>query len=457
MRAYRWLFITGAIAAVLLILAIAAGSVWLNSYLHSEAFRQEVQTRAGQSLGGPVQIEQIDFSIFRGVQLKGLATQLDANHSGGQGAVVAKIESVNCTYALGDLLFGRLKLTGLTLDKPNIVLTRQPAATLQPIPPSNGAETGEAASESTTPRFQFILEKAKVSDGGVSIRDASGAPLAELSGIGLSLDTGPYYDGREITGNVRIANVGLPSNLNLTDFSTPLAYGPHGSYLTAKPFAASAFGGRLAGSYDLRSGPDSSQAGTSSILELNGNGLDVAQLTHAANPNSSTTVTGSLDLQSKWQGVETGVIQGEGDAQLTGGQLKGVGMLQELSSLLKIKELNEPVLRKLETHFQVAGGVARFTGLQLDAVTFRMTGDGTVGQGGALDANMVLILPVDAMNRIPKEAASSFVQQPDGSGTIGFHVSGTLSQPQTDLPARLLLQNGKIQNVLKKALNHFFH
>lgn len=101
--------------------------------------------------------------------------------------------------------------------------------------------------------------------------------------------------------------------------------------------------------------------------------------------------------------------------------------------------------------------MTRFTGLQLDATVFQMTGDGTVGPNDALNANLVLILTSDSMKRLPKEAAGSFVAQPDGSGTIGFQVTGTTSNPVTDLPTRLLLQNTKVQNVINKALNKFFH
>jgi hypothetical protein len=93
----------------------------------------------------------------------------------------------------------------------------------------------------------------------------------------------------------------------------------------------------------------------------------------------------------------------------------------------------------------------------LDAGAFRMTGDGVIGPGDTIDANLVLILSHDAMGRLPREAASSFVQQSDGSGSIAFHLTGTTDHPRTDLAERLLLQNSKVQNVIGKALKNFFH
>jgi hypothetical protein len=194
-----------------------------------------------------------------------------------------------------------------------------------------------------------------------------------------------------------------------------------------------------------------------SVLDLNAKGFDVAQLTAATVSNSSAKLSGSLDLQSKWRGAETGVADGEGDAQLVNGKLEGVKILQELSRILKVKELDAPVINKAKTHFVVQNRQTKFIGLQLDSPIFQLTGDGTIDFNGGLDANLVLILKSDAMAKLPKELAASFVQQQDGTGSIAFHVTGTTANPQTDLAERLLMQNTQIKNVINKALNKFFH
>jgi hypothetical protein len=234
----------------------------------------------------------------------------------------------------------------------------------------------------------------------------------------------------------------------VTGFYAPFTY--HQNLLDAKPFEASAFGGNISGGYQIdSSGP--------SMLDLNAKGFDVAQLTAATISNSSAKLSGSLDLQSKWRGAETGDLNGEGDAQLANGKLEGVKILHDLSRILKIKELDAPVITKVQTHFLVQNRQTKFIGLQLDSPIFRITGDGTIDFNGVLDANLVLVLSRDAMAKLPKEAAASFVQQQDGAGSIAFHVTGTTANPQTDLAERLLLQNTQIQNVINKALNKFFH
>src|SRR5271154_6215832 len=118
MRAIRGVIIIGAIIAGLIVLAIAIATLWLNTYIHSDAFKLEVENRAAQSLGGPVQIQSIAFDVLRGVKLQGLVAQIDPSHSGGQGVLKLQAASVNCTYSWAELFSRRLQLTGIALDQP---------------------------------------------------------------------------------------------------------------------------------------------------------------------------------------------------------------------------------------------------------------------------------------------------------------------------------------------------
>ena len=447
MRAYRGLIITIAAVAGLVVLAIAVGALWLNSFIHSDAFKAEVQSRASQALGGPVTVESVDFDIFHGVKLQGFVTQIDPSHSGGQGALKLNIARVNCGYDWTDLLEGKLSMTGVTLEKPQVVLTKQatPPPPAQALP--GGLDSGATAGPGTAMPFRVALERAKVSDGSLSIRDAAGTSMVELQGINASADTGGYFAGKDVTGTLKIADM-QGSNLHITNFFTPFTY--HQNLLDAKPFEATAFNGTLAGGYHF----DGTSAST---LELNAKGLDVAQLTAATSSGSSARLSGSLDLQSKWLNAESGDPNGEGDAQLSNGKLEGVKMLHDLSGVLRVKELDEPIISSATTHFVVQNRQTKFIGLQINSSLFKMTGSGVIGFDGGLNADMVLILSSSAMGKMPREVSAFFVQQSDGSGSVAFHLSGTASNPKTDLITRLFLQNMQLQNTLKKELNKFFH
>jgi uncharacterized protein involved in outer membrane biogenesis len=452
MHSFRWPLIIIGILSVLAMFAAGPGSMWINSLVHSDAFRHEVESRAAQTLGGTVEIRQIDFSFWSGVQLSGLATKFESP----QGTVAAQMEDVNCSVSWFALLSRKLKLDGLTLVKPQIVLTQEPASRVPtptpPAVPSSSSSTTPSTGTGTNAPLNFVLESAKVSDGRLSIRDATGATKADLQGVQIGAKTGGLYTGQDVTGTIRIATVDLPQNLSLTDFSTPFSYRP--DYINVTPYEATAFGGHLTGDYKLDpSGP--------SLLDVNATGIDVAQVGRAANPNSSTTLTGALALQSKWQGVETGKLTGRGSAQITNGKIEGVPLLKDLSIALQVHELAEPVLRSVTTDFTVAAGTTRFTNLRIESDVFSMSGHGVIDPQGNLSADMVLTLHGSAMGGIPGVAASFFSRLPDGAGSIPFHIGGTVSSPKADLSTRLFLQGSQVQKTVNKSLNkvidHFFH
>jgi uncharacterized protein involved in outer membrane biogenesis len=453
MRSLRWWFITGGIAAILLAVGIALGSAWLNSFVHSDAFRQEVEKRAGQTLGGPVEIKQVDFSLLGGVKLLGLATKIDSSQIGNQGTLAAQVESVNCSYSWVALLSRRLELDGLTLDKPEIVLTQEPASAVPtPAPPpvpaseTTGAETHSSVTINSP--VQVVLDAAKINDGSLAIRDATGATKANLQGVQVAADTSGFYAGRDVTGTLRIADVELPQNLRLTDFSTPFTYRP--GTVKVNPFEAACFGGRLTGDYTLDpSGP--------SLLNVNGERIDVAQVGQAANPGSSSRLQGQLALQSKWHGAETGKLTGEGDAQVSGGRIEGISVLNDLATALQVQELHDPELKSVTVHFEVANGETHFSNLDIESTVFAMTGDGVINAQGGLNADMVLTLHADAMGGIPGAALGFFSKLPTGGGSIPFHLSGTVGDPKADLSSRLLLSGSKVQKAVNHLFNHLFH
>jgi len=448
MRSLRWILGGVAVVVVLVVLAIAVGAAWLNTYIHSDAFKAEVESRAARSLGGTVQIGKVDFDIFTGVKLQGLVTQVDAAH-GGQGALQAKVAAVNCTYAWTELLRRKLKLTGVTLDQPQIVLTKQATTPAPPQPPVGGPDSGAMEGPGAALPFQFILDRARINDGAVSVRNVNGAVMVELKGVDVDANTAGYTEGKDIAGTLKVSEIVVPPSMQITRFSTPFTYGDK-TGLTAKSFEATAYNGNIAGDFQP-------QGSAPSILNLNGKGFNVGQLTAATTSNSSAKLTGTLDFQSKWRGVESGDLNGEGDAQITDGKLEGVRFLQEVGQILKIKELSEPIIKKGTTHFVVQGRQTQLIGLQIESSIFNITGGGSISFDGPLNLELVLILHREAMSKLPKELAASFVAAQDGTGSVGFHVGGTTANPQTDLPQRLLLQNKQIENVINKAINKLFH
>jgi len=439
----RWIWIPLVLLALVIMFLAGPATEWINSLVHTDAFRHEIESRASAAAGGQIEIQDIEFNLWRGVQLRGLVTKLATP----QGTVAAKVESVNCSYSLFALLRRRLQLDRITLEKPQVELTQEPASNV-PTPSAGGKTVTHArASSSGAPPLQVVLESEKISDGRLTIADASGAMKADLQGIQATADTGGFYDGGDVSGQMSIALIALPKNLAITDFSTP--FKGHVGAMEADPFEAKAFGGTITGHYHLD--PD----GSPSTLDVTASDLDVAQIGRTANPDSSTTLSGSLTLQSTWRGVETGTLTGEGDAEITHGQLHGVAMLNHLGSLLHIRGLSDPALKIVTTHFDVAGGTTHFSHLRIDSDAFDLAGDGTITPDGHLDADLVLTLHGGAMGGVPGAAASLLSSVPGGK-SIPFHLSGNIANPQTNLSPDLLNPAPQVQKV-EHALDKVSH
>jgi hypothetical protein len=441
----RWVLIPLIIIGALLMLAMGPGAIWLDSFVHSDAFRHEVESKIGQTAGGTVEIKQIDAGLFIGVRLRGFATKVNTE----QGTVAAQVESVNCSYSLLALLERQLQFNRVTLVDPDVVLTQQPPSSVAtPTAPGTTEPRSAAAGGGKTPLFSVVLDSAHVSGGHLAIRDTTGATKADLQGVDGSADTAGYYDGRDVTGKLSIATIALPQNLKLTDFSTPFTF--RTGAISADPYEASAFGGKLTGDYKLDpSGP--------SLLDVNGTGLDVTQIGKAASPGSASSLSGSLALQSKWHGVETGKLTGEGDAQITGGKLSGVSVLHDLATILQIGALSDPDLKNVSVHFVVANGSTHFSDLRIESEVFDMTGNGVIDPQGRIDANMALTLHSGAMGALPGAAVSLFSKLPGGGGSIPFHISGTLSSLHTNLSSNIFSPAAKAEKSVSKELNHLFH
>ena len=445
MPSLRWILSAGGALGVLVVLGLCVGLAWLNSFIHSDAFRHEVETRAGKTLGATVEITQINLNLWGGVKLSGVAAKLNST----QGTIVSQIESIDCYCSILGLLERRLQLKSVTLVNPQIVLTQEPPSRV-PIPaapPVASTSSAEQAQSGKTSSIQVVLESAKLENGSLAIRDASGATKANLQGIQVNAKTGGFFTEKGIAGKLRITQVSLPENLSLNDFSAPFSY--KGGNISANPLAGSSYSGKLSGDYKLdASGP--------SLLEVNLSRLDLAQMAQAANPASANHLSGSLDLQSKWHGVETGKLTGEGDAQITSGRLTGVGILHDLAFALRIRGLSDPNLRSVTVHFEVENGTTRFNDLRIESDDFEMTGDGVIDAQGRLNANMVLTLHGAAMGGIPGAAAALFSRLPGGGGSIPIHMGGTVANPHADLTSQLLLQAPLgVEKSLRRTMGHF--
>jgi hypothetical protein len=444
----RRILLTGlGIVILLLVAGLAIGGLWIKSLIHSDAFRHELETRAGDQLHGTVEIQQIDWNSWNAFTLDGLATKFVTE----QGTIVTQVESVRCDYSLTALLKQRVYLHGLTITKPHITLTQEPPPSVTTPPPPapvkpDTATPAEAQSGNTAP-IHFMMEVAKVIDGEITIKDTNGADKADLQGVQVTTDAGGYFIGKDATGNLSIATIALPQNISFTDFSTPFTF-RDGAY-SASGIKGNAFSGQFTGAYKL-------EPGAASLLAINATNIDMAQVGQAAKPGAPTRLSGTLALQSTWNAVETGKLTGQGAAQIVNAKLMGDPLINELADAFRVPEMHDPDLSSIVVLFQVANGSTHFNNLKILSASFEMSGSGDIDPQGNLAADMLLTLHADAYAKIPPIAKTAFTQLPDGGGSIPFTLSGTTDHPQADSLTKAFISGSKVQQAIKNTLDKLF-
>ncbi len=132
------------IVVIFLVVLVVAAFVYVN---RAGFIRRHVFPRIEEKIGDPVDAEDISFSLFKGVELRGLTVGADGKEwvSGG---------TVRIHYKLGPLLAGRLHLTQVYVDQLKITLTDAKIAELRAQLGSNPkapATTAKAAKTDTAP------------------------------------------------------------------------------------------------------------------------------------------------------------------------------------------------------------------------------------------------------------------------------------------------------------------
>ena len=116
MKAVKILLILGLVLALLL----GGGILYLNHYLQTPEFKKFVVGAAHDALGSAVTLEDINISLFSGMQIKGVTV---ANPEGFPGPLLTAHQFV-LRYRLLPLLQKRVEIAELALHQPTVTLMR---------------------------------------------------------------------------------------------------------------------------------------------------------------------------------------------------------------------------------------------------------------------------------------------------------------------------------------------
>jgi type II secretion system protein N len=146
-------------------------------------------------------------------------------------------------------------------------------------------------------------------------------------------------------------------------------------------------------------------------------------------------------------------LEGKGNFSLAGGALEPAPFIRQFGELLGIAELQFLELDQAELDATLSNGIISITGLNLRTRNVAILGTGTIGTDGALDLQNRLMLREEILKRMGGLLDRQFSSSEPGFREVAFQVSGTLSNPRTDLLEKVT--GIRIDKEINRILNLF--
>jgi len=442
------------IVAVLIVLAltlVGAGIYFTNRYLQTPAFKEQVLKAARTALGTDVRIDSIQASLFSGVELRGMTIGNPAGFTGN----LLTADAFVLRYRLLPLLSRRVEIEQLSLDKPVITLAQNDknewnyesigakgsATNPTPTEVKPTSVTPSPTKSQTATSLDVVLSKLVITQGAVSLVSDKNKPLVKVDGINFSSAVSLINNKMSGTARAGIDNISLSEALFVENVAASVTLGSDEVKLA--PLSGKLADGTLGGDVTANFGN-----GLKYAVNLQVKDADVAKLLQEA--KSKPVMSGKLTATTALAG--TGglpTIVGNGHAQIDGGQLMDVPILNLLATLLQMDALHDLKFSECVLEFSISNNVMQTPIIRLISPQLQITGKGSVALANyTLNHDLTITFAKGALGAIPKEIVGLFIEQPDGSLALSFHVSGPYNSPKTDLTKRIA--QGALQQLLDK-------
>jgi hypothetical protein len=445
MKALKVIGVLGAVAVVVVVTLAAVAVGYVNRLVQSPEFKQQLVATASRAVGAPVEIQRLNVSLWRGIELHGVKI---GNPDGFAGELLTA-EAFRLRYRLWALLRRRVEVATLTLERPVITLARNARGEwnyekLGARAEAAGAKTDRRGAAHVS-GFDVALQNVSLqqatmvmvrADGGLLLRlgDAEMTTIVELSG---GQPSG--------AGQARVAEVNCAGRLFVRDVTGPLRITSEAIRLA--PLTGTMAGGVVSGEAALSLRGDSQYR-----LQLQVRDADVATVLKEAGVARAVLTGGKLQLTTALTGsggLET--VVGGGRAQVRGGQLVEIPILNLVATLLQTGALRHLQLEELVVDYTLSNQVLQTPLIRVVSPQVQLLGKGRMTlEDYQLDHQMTLVLGAPMMDKVPKEIRNVFARREDGSFAIDFHVSGPYDAPKTDLQQRLI--GGAAGQILQRLL-----
>ncbi|MEI6083573.1 MAG: AsmA family protein [Verrucomicrobiota bacterium] len=434
------------IICVVLAVIAGAGLFMLTRFLERPEFRQKLVGLASQATGTAVEITDLKVSIFSGIELQGVAI----GNPGGFTGNLLTAKAFTLRYRLWPLLQKRVKVATVVLDSPVITLAKNAKGEWNYDKIGSKTEkvksTGPAAAPSTSAGgLDISLQNIEMKNATVVMVKDDGKELLRVKGASFASAINLAGGQMSGTGNARLELVNAANSLILRNIATPVELTPAAVKLA--PLTGTLAGGDITGDAGLSLAGDAKYT-----VNLHVKNADVVTLIKEAGVAQQVFSGGKLQMKAALTGtggLET--INGAGNAEVVGGQLVNIPLLNLVATLLQVPALQDLKFDEIKLEYTIANNVMQTPVIRLKSPQVQITGKGTVALTDyALDHTFTLTLAAGVLDHAPKEIRQEFTAVTNGAYAIDFKVWGPYDAPKTDLQKRLL--KGVADQLLKKFL-----
>ncbi|MGH8046489.1 MAG: hypothetical protein ACREKL_04525 [Chthoniobacterales bacterium] len=414
----RRLWIGLGILFVLLVAGVVGLNLWVHAYLRSDAFRQLISAKTGETLHIDAEYQPLDWSgssvyssSLKGVGESGAPLEsLDAEQVRANVDWKAIFDGV-WRVSRADIVRLDVKIRSAT---ERVATAQEPGPTPMPAPPK----------KSFLPN-RFQLDIISVQDANLSVGN-----LAQTQHSALTMrpeGNGWIFDGTG--GRLELAN---RAPLEIGNFRVRLQQGV--VYLTDSTL-------RLGESGAIQATGEVGGVGAPFDIRLAWQGVSSADV-----------------LDAEWKERLSGVISGDahsmgrekkppvtrGHFQLTDGMLKGLPVQSKIAKFTQTPQFERMPLQTVSGDYSYDGTTLIVTNFVLESQgLLRVEGDCTTGANDSITGTFQVGVTSQSLQWLPGSQEKVFVTSRNGYLWTTVNVSGTLQNPVEDLSDRLARAMGE--------------
>lgn len=432
--------------AVILVLLLVVGVFLIDRYLQTPEFKELVLTSAGEAVGSNLEIDSIEVSVFRGIELQGVVL---ANPSGFSGEFLTA-DSLILRHRLLPLLRKQVQIDRLSLEKPTLKLIqgedeRWNFQQLQVRESESGLSSDAAADESlaVTSRFDITLSQLSVSDGEISMLSKEGQVLTQIRDVDLRSSVSLVDEKLVASGTLSLETVNFGDSLFVRSLTAPVA-------ISAEELRLSPIRGKLADGIFLGEIILTIAKGFRYLLDIEVVEAEASKLLEEA--KIAFQMSGTLRASVMVEGTGgLSTLVGKGSAAVVDGKLAGLPAQDLLANLLQVTSLHEIEFEECLVEFTLADNILETPVIRLISPLLQVTGKGRISlDQKTLDHDMTLALSKEMLATLPGPLLRVFNQRDDDFYTLDFRLWGPYNAPRTDLQERLV--QGAAERLLEEGL-----